>query len=272
MPSSWNTGTLVETAVDAAVESATKAVKEGPSFFDTVINNASQAMTSGAEIVSDAAESVYELIPEADAVKESIESQISKIPEPKIPSLNISQIDKNVTDTRNKQNENFGTSEFRFFLSNLFQTGSKLTEKDFNETDIITLTEVVKRAKSEGLDSVDYNYFGTSEGEVLKGGIFAGLFDPKLRMARTTGGFKFYENEKGETVISNTYNFNAGTKRKAFYEAKKEGDSTSALNILLKSALNPVELMSILAYSKQEELREKGKPFESELEINLGVL
>ena len=48
MPSSWNTGTLLETAVDAAVESGTKAVQEGSSFFDTVINEASQAMASGA--------------------------------------------------------------------------------------------------------------------------------------------------------------------------------------------------------------------------------
>jgi len=262
MPSSWNTGTLVETAVDAAVESASKAVSQGPSFFDTVINNASQAMASGAEVVADAAETAYELIPEADQLKESVSSQVAKIPEVNVsaPSFSMPSLG------------NFGTSEFRFFFSNLFQTGSKLTEKDFNEADIRTLTDVVKRAKSEGLTSVDYDYFGTSEEEVLKGGVFAGLFDPKLRMARTTGGFTFYENEKGETIISNTYNFNSGPKRDAFYEAKKKGDSEAALNVLLQAATNPVELASILAYAKQEELREEGKSFESELEINLGVL
>ena len=262
MASSWNTGKLVETAVDAAVESGTKAVQEGPSFFDTVVNNASQAMASGAESVVDAAETAYESIPEADQVKESVSSKISKIPEIDVsaPSFSMPSLG------------NFGTSEFRFFFSNLFQTGSKLTEKDFNETDIKTLTDVVKRAKSEGLTSVDYDYFGTSEGEVLKGGVFAGLFDPELRMARTTGGFNFYENEKGETIISNTYNFNSGPKRDAFYEAKKKGDSEAALNVLLQVATSPVELASILAYAKQEELKEEGKSFESKLEINLGVL
>ena len=267
MASSWNKGRLVETAVDAGVGSVTtpmtvKGVKEGPSFFDTVINNASQAMASGAEAVADAADSAYELLPEVDTLKESVSSKISKIPEVNVsaPSFSMPSLG------------NFGTSEFRFFLSNLFQAGSTLTEKDFNEVDIKVLTDVVKRAKSEGLNSVDYDYFGTSEGDVLKGGVFAGLFDPKLRMARTTGGFKFYENEKGETIISNTYNFNSGPKRNAFYEAKKKGDTEAALNVLLQSATNPVELASILAYAKQEELREEGKSFESELEINLGVL
>ena len=47
MASSWNKGRLVETVVDAAVGSASKAVSQGPSFFDTVINEASQAMASG---------------------------------------------------------------------------------------------------------------------------------------------------------------------------------------------------------------------------------
>ena len=91
-------------------------------------------------------------------------------------------------------------------------------------------------------------------------------------MARTVGGFQFSENEKGETIITNTYNFNAGPKRKAFWSAKKEGNSEEALEVLLSAASNPVELASIIAYAKQEELREAGEKYESEMVINLGVL
>jgi len=265
MASKWNTGKLVSIVAPTAspAMAAANAIEgEGVAFFQSVVNSAANAMASGAEAVADAAETAYELLPEADTLKESVSSKVAKIPESNVsaPSFSMPSL------------SDFGTSEFRFFFSNFFQTGSTLTEEDFNETDIRTLTDVVKRAKSEGLTSVDYDYFGTSEGDVLKGGVFAGLFDPKLRMARTTGGFTFYENEKGETIISNTYNFNSGPKRRAFYEAKKKGDNEAALKVLSQAATNPVELASILAYAKQEELREEGKPFESELKINLGVL
>ena len=138
--------------------------------------------------------------------------------------------------------------------------------------DIDTLKTVVKKAKAEGRNAVDYADFGSGEGDVLKGSPLAGLFDPDLRMARTVGGFQFSENEKGETIITNTYNFNAGPKRKAFWSAKKEGNSEEALNVLLSAASNPVELASIIAYAKQEELREAGEKYESEMVINLGVL
>ena len=80
MASSWNTGKLVETAVNAAVESGTKAVQEGPSFFDTVVNSASQAMASGAEVVADAAEAAYELVPESTDIKDLLATVLTSIP------------------------------------------------------------------------------------------------------------------------------------------------------------------------------------------------
>ena len=103
MPSSWNTGT--------PLQEAEAVVKQGMSFFDTVINDASQAMASGAKIVSDAAEDVYDLLPEADTIKESIKSQIDRIPEPNIPTFNLgavsetaSNINQQVTETKEAQN------------------------------------------------------------------------------------------------------------------------------------------------------------------------
>ena len=129
----------------------------------------------------------------------------------------------------------------------------------------------MKKAKAEGRTSLDYGDFGTSEGEVLKSGPLAGLFNPDLRLARTLGGLNFTE-EDGNTVIRNTYNFNKGPKRVAYYEAKKKGDHLKALEILSQAVTNPVEAASIIGYARQEELKEKGEPFESEMVINLGEL
>ena len=112
MTSSWNTGRLVETAVDAAVESASKAVEEGPSFFDTVVDNASKAMVSGVEAVADATDSAYELIPEADTIKESVSSMVSRIPEPNIPTFNIGAVGETVSNL-NQKGEEFAESQKR---------------------------------------------------------------------------------------------------------------------------------------------------------------
>lgn len=282
MASSWNKGTLVseaDAAIDLAVASASKAVQEGKSLFQSVVEDAAEKLAQGAEVVANtkdplttiqdtaqaAGEFVYDLLPESDDVIDAAAATVETVG----GALGTAQ-DKIVEAGQAVQD--FGTSEFRFLLSNFFQAGTTLTEKDFNSTDIETLKAVVKRAKAEGRSAVDYKDFGSAEGEVLKGSPLAGLFDPDLRMARTIGGFQFSENEKGETIITNTYNFNAGPKRKAFWSAKKEGNSEEALNVLLSAASNPVELASIIAYAKQEELREAGEQYESELVLNLGVL
>lgn len=282
MASSWNKGTLVkedDAAVDLAVASASKAVQEGKSLFQSVVEEASEKLSQGVEVVADtkdplttiqdtaqaAGEFVYDLLPESDDVLDAATATVETVG----GALGTAQ-DKIVEAGQAVQD--FGTSEFRFLLSNFFQAGSTLTESDFNTKDIETLKTVVKKAKDEGRNAVDYVDFGSGEGEVLKGSPLAGLFNPDLRMARTVGGFQFSENEKGETIITNTYNFNAGPKREAFWSAKKEGNSEEALNVLLSAASDPVELASILAYAKQEELRESGQNYESEMVINLGVL
>jgi hypothetical protein len=89
-------------------------------------------------------------------------------------------------------------------------------------------------------------------------------------MARTLGGFKFSKDEQGNIIIRNTYNFNEGTKRKAYVKALQAGDDDAANDILLNSLENPVEAASILAFAKQQKLKNEGKPFETEMVINLG--
>jgi hypothetical protein len=259
--SSWNTGTRVvdntTSAVQSTVESvvsegkqvAEQVVETGGSLWQSVVDQASEALASGGEFVSQFADKASEVL-------EDTPSPIDTLTE------GVANVASSISD--------FGTSEYRFFAANLFNAGGEFTQDDLNSKDITVLREAVKKAKAEGRNSLDYKDFGTTERDVLKGGPLAGLFDPELRLARTLGGLNFSTNEDGSIVIRNTYNFNKGAKREAYYKAKKAGDDSKALQILSQSIVNPVEAASIIGYARQEELKEAGKPFESEMVINLG--
>ena len=221
MPSSWNTGTRLE-----------KAVSQGQSFFDTVINNASQAMASGAEAVADAAETAYELIPEADTIKESIQSQIDRIPEPNIPTFNMgavsetaSNINQQVTDTINTQNAKIkrysdlaSTTAAKLLLQDfrLFDFQKKnytITEKDFKEDEIQFLKAMLKQYGAGPVTKDMYK--GVTFGDV-RGGNVEKLSDVELSLAdrvyNSLGSFTITKDEKtGEYFIDDVYDWNIYT-------------------------------------------------------------
>lgn len=232
MPSSWNKGTLIETAVDAAVESASKAVSQGPSFFDTVINNASQAMASGAEAVADAADSVYELIPESDTIKESVSSMVSRIPEPNIPTFNMGAVGETVSNL-NQQGQEFAESQKRkidkyaelstttaaklllqdFRLFDFQKKNYTITEKDFKEDEIQFLKAMAKQYGA-GLIEKDM-YKGVTFGDV-RGGNVKKLSDVELSLAdrvyNSLGNFTISKDEKtGEYFVDDVYDWNIYT-------------------------------------------------------------
>lgn len=232
MPSSWNKGTLIETAVDAAVESASKAVSQGPSFFDTVINNASQAMASGAEAVADAADSVYELIPESDTIKESVSSMVSRIPEPNIPTFNMGAVGETVSNL-NQQGQEFAESQKRkidkyaelstttaaklllqdFRLFDFQKKNYTITEKDFKEDEIQFLKAMAKQYGA-GLIEKDM-YKGVTFGDV-RGGNVEKLSDVELSLAdrvyNSLGNFTISKDEKtGEYFVDDVYDWNIYT-------------------------------------------------------------
>lgn len=242
MPSSWNTGTRLETAVDAAVESASKAVSQGPSFFDSVINNASQAMASGAEAVADAADSVYELLPESDTIKESVSSMVSRIPEPNIPTFSMNQ-----KTEEKKTNNNLpvlegsslipspealttvavpvldffspvlpvNAAKFAEFMNNNGQIS--LTVDDFAPADIAVIKSAAKKVLDEGRSKFTYEDWGFEEKSVLMKDITTmatgTVTSPEFRMAtligQTADGNVFL-NEQGELIVRDVYDFNTG--------------------------------------------------------------
>jgi len=224
MPSSWNTGTLLE--------SASKAVSQGPSFFDTVINNASQAMASGAEVVADAAESAYELIPESDTIKESVSSMVSRIPEPNIPTFNMGAVGETVSNL-NQQGQEFAESQKRkidkyaelstttaaklllqdFRLFDFQKKKVTITEKDFKEDEIQFLKAMAKQYGA-GLVEKDM-YKGVTFGDV-RGGNVEKLSDVELSLAdrvyNSLGDFNISKDEKtGEYFVDDVYDWNIYT-------------------------------------------------------------
>mgnify|MGYP001391710568 CR=1 FL=1 len=242
MASSWNKGRLVETVVDAAVESASKAVSQGPSFFDTVINNASQAMASGAEVVADAAEAAYELVPESTDIKESVSSMVSRIPEPNIPTFNVDQKpqEKNTDNNLPVLNPSslipspevlttvavpvldffspvlpVNAAKFAEFMNNNGKIN--LTVDDFAPADVSVIKSAAKKVLDEGRSKFTYEDWGFEEKSVLMKDITTmatgTVTSPEFRMAtligQTADGNVFL-NEQGELIVRDVYDFNTG--------------------------------------------------------------
>lgn len=224
MASSWNTGTLVQETQGA--------VKQGMSFFETVVNDASQTMASGAEVVADAAESVYELLPEADTIKESVSSMVSRIPEPNIPTFNMGAVGETVSNL-NQQGQEFAESQKRkidkyaelstttaaklllqdFRLFDFQKKNYTITEKDFKEDEIQFLKAMAKQYGA-GLIEKDM-YKGVTFGDV-RGGNVKKLSDVELSLAdrvyNSLGNFTISKDEKtGEYFVDDVYDWNIYT-------------------------------------------------------------
>ena len=189
-------------------------------------------MASGAEAVADAADSVYELIPESDTIKESVSSMVSRIPEPNIPTFNIgaitetaSNINKQATENRNKQQRKIDkyaelstTTAAKLLLQDfrLFDFQKKnytITEKDFKEDEIQFLKEMAKQYGA-GLIEKDM-YKGVTFGDV-RGGNVEKLSDIELSLAdrvyNSLGNFTITKDEKtGEYFVDDVYDWNIYT-------------------------------------------------------------
>lgn len=165
--------------------------------------------------------------------------------------------------------ENFGTSQARAYMKNLINPGSELTADMLNDEDRSALAEVVSNARAAGRDYLTYADYGTSNSETLEKGLKTSFTDPKARIGHLVGsGGKIYVDEEGNTIVEDTYDFNPGPKRVAFWEDLKKG----AVDIDLISDANPIELLSMLAYAAQETRKSNGKAADSKIVFNLGKL
>lgn len=235
MASKWNTGKLVSIVAPTAspaMAAANVIQGEGESFFQSVIDSAANAMASGAEAVADAAETAYELLPEADTLKESIQSQIGRIPEPSIPTFNmsgvsetVSDINQQVTKTKNEQDSKIkkyaslaNTTAANLLLQDLrlfdFQKKNyTITEKDFKQDEIGFLKEILKK-HGAGRVTKDM-YKGVTFGDV-RGGNVEKVSDIELSLAdrvyNSLGDFRIVKDEEtGEYFVDDVYDWNIYT-------------------------------------------------------------
>jgi len=164
--------------------------------------------------------------------------------------------------------QSFGTSEFVNFLGNAARPGGKLTSADFNEGGLDAMREAIRIARADGRSYIKYEDLGTTNETILKEPLLKGLFDPETRIARGLGVFNFKMNDAGETVITDTYDFNEGSKRTTFYEALKSGREVDAIKALSSATLT--EQASMIGFARQEELKAAGKKWQTDISINLG--
>ena len=92
------------------------------------------------------------------------------------------------------------------FIKDLMGSVKMITEKDFSSTDLEVLKELVKKIKKEGRVYIDYekDYKGSFRYKTLS----RSFSDPLYRLHTTIGEASIGSNDKGETIVSDRYNFN----------------------------------------------------------------
>lgn len=104
------------------------------------------------------------------------------------------------------------------FLGDLLGYDTPITEEHLDEEEYQSLIEITRRAKEAGKNIIEYNDYKTqSEGQsqyadVGGGGgnldFFKKIFDPKYSLKTTLGQARIEEDDDGNTIIRDQYNFN----------------------------------------------------------------
>jgi len=189
-------------------------------------------------------------MPELDAkgIKEAL-----KLPEPDLKNLIAAEDKKNKVPTMIRQ-----------FLYDITGGEEPLTEKDLLTPELEFLTSQALQGKTN-LQYADYSTEGKGQSQYADvgggGGIidfFKKLNDPAYSMKTTLGQANIIINEKGESVVTDTYNFN---------------DSTGAFNLL--QFVKGIKNAGFSPYAQARNVASQlgsGKGEGSKVEINLGKL
>ena len=240
MASSWNKGALVseaDAAIDLAVASASKAVQEGKSLFQSVVEEAADKLTQGVEVVADtkdplttiqdtaqaAGEFVYDLLPEADDVIEDIKFTSQAITEGTTSPETLVRTVMPVIDFASPALP-INAEKFFDFMSNDGQI--TMTVDDFSSSDIEAVKEAARKAFAQGRKKFTYDDWGFPEKSVLMKDIktmaSGSISDPNFRMATLIGqtaNGNVFVNDQGELIVKDVYDFNSGPLGRKLQEA-----------------------------------------------------
>jgi hypothetical protein len=240
MASSWNKGTLVkeaDAAVDLAVASASRAVQEGKSLFQSVVEDAAEKLAQGAEVVADtkdplttiqdtaqaAGEFVYDLLPEREDVIEDIKFTSQAITEGTTSPEALVRTVMPVIDFASPMLP-INAEKFFDFMSNGGQIS--MTVDDFSSSDIEAVKTAARKALAEGRNKFTYDDWGFPEKSVLMRDIktmaSGTITDPNFRMATLIGqtaNGNVFVNDQGELIVKDVYDFNSGPLGRKLQEA-----------------------------------------------------
>jgi hypothetical protein len=227
MASSWNTGTLVEqadSAVDVAIASASRAVQEGKSLFQSVVDEAADKLAQGAEAISEVPEIVGEAVSDVEIVSPELREALQARPRPtgisevNIPdplgaiqqgALNLGQTAKTLW--------NLGTStpakllKEDILLFDFVKENSVINESSFDDDEIEFLKELARKKGTGRVTKADYGSLrdtsvrGAAEADVLT----TGSLSAADRVYNSLSEFMIRKDpETGEYFAEDTYDWN----------------------------------------------------------------
>ena len=223
-------GAVINTADDVATLIGQEVSAAAP-MWQSVVDKASQALESGAEFVSDAAETVYETFAETDA---SIVNQ-GEVPEG-TRMTSLGEAVGSAAGLADKGLKALASTPIAMMLDDIFvpALGRKITEKNFSEeaTGILrqmALDNNLKPGDSLKIDYEDFNKYGAKMSARFVSGSnedTAGLLDklsdlsPADEIKMTLGEAMIIVDQDGNIKVVDQYDFNSW----AYYGEGKGSD------------------------------------------------
>jgi nucleoid-associated protein YgaU len=156
-----------------------------------------------------------EMVEKAEPVE--VVEQIKK-PETEAKTTGKSKTVEALKKNKRKQSSPIIPLNMRAFLGDIFGMGKDINENSLTKAEREELRKVVQRAQSSGKDRIEYIDYGT-QGE--KGSQYADVggggsavdflgkvADPSYSLKTTLGQAKISKDEKGNTIVTDKYNFN----------------------------------------------------------------
>ena len=156
-----------------------------------------------------------EMVEKAEPVE--VVEQIKK-PETEAETAGKSKTVEALKKNKRKKSSPIIPLNMRAFLGDIFGMGEDINENSLTKAEREELRKVVQRAQSSGKDRIEYIDYGT-QGEkgsqyadVGGGGsavdFFGKVADPSYSLKTTLGQAKISRDEKGNTIVTDRYNFN----------------------------------------------------------------
>ena len=156
-----------------------------------------------------------QIIAKAEDVKKS--EPIKEIEKVK-PAAEKSRVVKALRNRQNKKKSSIIPINIRAFVSDIFGTGEDINEDSLTKAEKQELAKVVQRAQAQGKDKIEYADYATQGdnqsqyADVGGGGgatdFFSKVTDPAYSLKTTLGQAKITKDEKGNTIVTDQYNFN----------------------------------------------------------------